>query len=135
MYFAFRSKCLSDIFNVIMCTCAETAGAECKSVSLGWIKIKIFLDRFLAVNDLRKIEERERRIIRMNREIDVALFCNRNNSIKEILDVPEVIFRRNILIELDVFSHLAESLRLPARETEVVSSVDHGRSDGLESKL
>ena len=65
----------------------------------------------------------------MNCEIDIKLFSDRNNCIEEILDVLEVFFGRNMLIEFDVFCHLAESLRLPAGKTEIISTVDHGRSN------
>ena len=112
-------ECLSDIYDIVVDACAKTSCAEGKTISLGFVEIEICIDRLLAVNDLREVEQRHRRIIGMYCKIDVDLFCNGYDRIEEILDVLEVLLRSHALIELDVLSHLAESLRFPSRKTEI----------------
>ena len=120
MNFALCSKCLCDILNIVVDACAKTAGAKRETVSIRFVEIKICVDRLLAVYYLREVEQRHRRIVRMNCEINVDLFCNRYNRIEEILDVLEVLLGSHALIELDIFCHLAESLRLPSRKAEIM---------------
>ena len=71
----------------------------------------------------------------MHREINIEFLGFRNDCIEEILNVLKILFRGNILIELDVFSHLTESLRLPSGKAEVIRAADHGRGDSFKGEL
>ena len=87
------------LHHIVLVRAAEGAGAQCDAVVRIIHKTEETINVFLAGDDARKSENAPARIVLVDCHVDVALRCNRNHSLQEILQiVPKIILRHCVVL-------------------------------------
>ena len=83
-------------------------------------------DILLIDNDSRKAEYAPRRIVRMNRHINVILVAYRHNALQEVNQIFKEFLVVDIFIHREKLLDLCHALRLPARHHGSVHIAGNG---------
>ena len=105
---------------IVLAVGSVRAGAESKSVVEIVHRLEHSDNVFLAGDDSRKTEHRPRRIIRMNRHVDVVFVAHRHDCLEEVNQIFKKLFVVDVLVHCKEFLYACHAFRFPSRKNETV---------------